>query len=65
MTNASPSTNPADREPNPAREPVAQPSVPTISADKLLRGHREIAIVHGDAVYRLRVTRNGKLILQK
>lgn len=65
MPNVSPSTNPTDRDENSTLEPVAPTSVPTINAEELLRGHREIAIIHGDAVYRLRVTRNGKLILQK
>lgn len=31
----------------------------------LLRGSREIEIVHGDRIYRLRHTRNDKLILVK
>jgi hemin uptake protein HemP len=44
---------------------VSQAQTPTISAEQLLRGHREIVITHGDAVYRLRLTRKGKLILQK
>lgn len=34
------------------------------SAD-LLQGRREAYIVHGGEIYRLRCTRNGKLILQK
>jgi hemin uptake protein HemP len=31
----------------------------------LLEGQREILIIHADDVYRLRVTRNDKLILTK
>lgn len=31
----------------------------------LLSGQREVIISHGDQQYRLRQTRNGKLILQK
>jgi hemin uptake protein HemP len=31
----------------------------------LLRGRREVLIAHCDEVYRLRLTRNGKLILTK
>ena len=48
-------------------EPTPKSSEPirTITADELLRGQRELIITHGDAVYRLLVTRNGKLILQK
>ena len=46
-------------------QPTLSEPIRTITADELLRGQREIAITHGDAVYRLLVTRNGKLILQK
>lgn len=34
-------------------------------SDELFRGEKEIMITHGDKIYRLRKTRNGKLILQK
>ncbi len=34
-------------------------------SDELFRGEKEIMITHGDQIYRLRQTRNGKLILQK
>lgn len=34
-------------------------------SEELLRGQKEILIRHESEVYRLRVTRNGKLILQK
>lgn len=43
----------------------AQPAVRRLSSADLLQGEREIHIAHGDQVYRLRVTRSGKLILQK
>jgi len=36
-----------------------------ISSGDLLRGHRELMIVHGDQEYRLRLTQNDKLILTK
>ena len=45
-------------------ERTASP-VRTIRSDELLRGNRELQIAHGDEVYRLLVTRNNKLILQK
>jgi hemin uptake protein HemP len=32
---------------------------------ELLEGHAEAIIVHGEEIYRLRCTRNNKLILQK
>ena len=37
----------------------------TIRLEDLLNGKRDIQIVHGDEVYRLRLTRNDKLILTK
>ena len=42
-------------------------SLPTREVDSgdLLQGSREVLIRHGDDVYRLRLTRNGKLILHK
>ena len=36
-----------------------------IASEALLRGARELEILHGDAVYRLRLTAQGKLILTK
>jgi len=50
--------------PSPSASP--EPSnVPTISAQDLLQGHKEILIDHQGEVYRLRVTSRGRLILQK
>ncbi len=37
----------------------------TINSTELLGGRREVQIVHGGEIYRLLVTRNNKLILQK
>lgn len=36
-----------------------------IDSSDLLKGENEVLIRHGDEVYRLRLTKNGKLILQK
>ncbi|MFD0739269.1 hemin uptake protein HemP [Lysobacter koreensis] len=47
---------------------VAAPAFATAAAvesNALLRGSREVLIRHGDEVYRLRHTRNDKLILTK
>lgn len=41
------------------------PRPATISSEDLFRGLREIQIRHAGEVYRLRLTRNGKLILHK
>ncbi len=38
---------------------------PRWSANQLLKGSKEALIVHGELVYRLRLTRSGKLILYK
>lgn len=53
-----PAEQPENRE-----EP--QTSSETISSDDLFHGTREIRIRHAGEVYRLRLTRNGKLILHK
>ncbi|MFO0876415.1 MAG: hemin uptake protein HemP [Gemmataceae bacterium] len=44
-------------------EPSA--SLPVLTARDLFRGQREILIEHDGVVYRLRLTRRNKLILQK
>jgi hemin uptake protein HemP len=36
-----------------------------VASSELLRGANELLIRHGDELYRLKLTRNGKLILQK
>lgn len=39
--------------------------MPVINSTELFGNATEIAIAHADAVYRLRITRQGKLILNK
>ena len=46
-------------------ERTTSSDVPTIDSGRLLRGGRVVQIMHGDETYRLLVTRNDKLILQK
>lgn len=43
------------------------PATPTpeVDSDRLLQGRREVLIRHGNEYYRLRHTRNDKLILTK
>ena len=48
-----------------AREDTPSDVPRTVRSDELLRGARELLIRHGEELYRLRLTRNGKLILQK
>lgn len=45
--------------------PQALPLQSSIESDALLKGSREVLIRHGGEVYRLRHTRNDKLILTK
>ncbi len=40
-------------------------TVPTLNVEQLFDGFREIRLVHGCKEYRLRLTRNDKLILTK
>ena len=49
--------------PAPAAPPA--PAATAFDSRELMRGHREVLIRHGDQVYRLRHTRNDKLILVK
>jgi hemin uptake protein HemP len=44
---------------------TAMTSTPPVDSDRLLQGHREVLIRHGNEYYRLRHTRNDKLILTK
>lgn len=41
------------------------PGKPRLRAAALLQGHREVIIEHGNEEYRLRLTRQGKLLLTK
>jgi hemin uptake protein HemP len=47
--------------------PLSNPGAPAriIQSDALLQGEREVAIQHGNEIYRLRLTKTGKLILNK
>jgi hemin uptake protein HemP len=36
-----------------------------IESDAILKGKQEVLIQHGETMYRLRITQNGKLILCK
>lgn len=48
----------------PADNAAAEPQR-ILRSEELLQGHKEIVIRHGEECYRLRLTRSGKLILQK
>lgn len=54
-------------QPKPAVHTFAPAAIParTLTSDAILRGQREIGIEHHGALYRLKVTKQGKLILNK
>lgn len=52
--------------PSIAVEPKQRAGAPTIiQTERLFQGSQEILIAHNDETYRLRITKNGKLILTK
>ena len=57
------SDTPIHGDPSPARSESESPQV--YESETLLKGGREILIRHHGEVYRLRLTRNDKLILNK
>ncbi|QDQ28690.1 hemin uptake protein HemP [Chitinimonas arctica] len=52
------------RNDKPACDP-GKPARITLDARQLMQDRNEIDIRHGEEIYRLRLTRNGKLILTK
>jgi hemin uptake protein HemP len=57
---------PATAPSGPASEvPAGLSAPPCTTSDALLQGGRELQIVHGGVLYRLRLTALGKLILTK
>ena len=48
-----------------ATSPAHAPASPQWQSEQLLQGSKEVLIHHGEEVYRLRLTRQGKLILYK
>ncbi|MGH8033363.1 MAG: hemin uptake protein HemP [Luteimonas sp.] len=53
------------KSPSATPSPSAAPRGIEIDSVRLLQGQRELCIRHGDEYYRLRHTRNDKLILTK
>jgi hemin uptake protein HemP len=51
--------------PGAVRACATSPAMPSVESVQLLHGQREVLIRHGNEVYRLRHTRNDKLILTK
>ena len=56
-------TPPSNRPPVDTGQRLLPPEV--YAADLLFRGRQEVLIAHNGETYRLRITRNGKLILTK
>jgi hemin uptake protein HemP len=48
-----------------AQQPITTSLPCAISSEALLRGQPSISITHQGAIYRLQITRQGKLILTK
>lgn len=59
-----PDRTPPPQPPQPQDSPASEGAV-SISSRQLLQGAREVLIEHEGETYRLRLTRNGKLILHK
>lgn len=57
--------NDPDRRPSPALLTRVATDAPVWRSKELLGGSREVLITHDEETYRLRLTRNGKLILTK
>lgn len=54
------------KEPVPAGERASlPPGKRVIRSEELFKNDREVVIVHGEACYRLQITKAGKLILNK
>lgn len=52
-------------DPVPAADQPNTPAPAVLEANQIFRGAKEVIIQHQGVRYRLRVTRRGKLILQK
>jgi hemin uptake protein HemP len=50
---------------DPALNARPDPQSRTLASADILQGERKVLITHGNEIYRLLVTRNDKLILQK
>jgi hemin uptake protein HemP len=63
MTQTPPTASGEERRRAEAPRPPTRP--PVLQSATLLQGENEVLIQHGTETYRLRVTKAGKLILQK
>jgi hemin uptake protein HemP len=58
-------TNPAGSAPRTPDRPTSSQSEESIDSEDLFKGRRELVIRHKQERYILRITRQGKLILNK
>ncbi|HUY92101.1 MAG TPA: hemin uptake protein HemP [Pirellulales bacterium] len=64
LVNSPAAPSPAQPNDSRATDPGGPP-LRTVQSQDLLQGQVEVLIAHGGETYRLRLTRSGKLILQK
>ena len=65
MTRIQTPTDQAKPMPTTATKPARSGEPVDLDTRELFAGRSEIRIAHADAIYRLRITRAGKLILNK
>lgn len=57
--------SPEKENPEPSGECSQEAEKKTFKSEDLFQGSREVLILHGDFLYRLQITKAGKLILIK
>jgi hemin uptake protein HemP len=57
--------NPQEKIPSEGGKPARQQQSRTVTSEALMQGASELWIAHRGEIYRLRLTRSGKLILHK
>ncbi|MGG6896881.1 MULTISPECIES: hemin uptake protein HemP [Rhizobium] len=55
----------ADKTPTPPARSAAAPQLRIVESTDIFRGQTEIMIKHEGVIYRMKITRQGKLILNK
>ncbi|AYG67026.1 MULTISPECIES: hemin uptake protein HemP [unclassified Rhizobium] len=55
----------AEKTPTPPLECTAAPQIRIVESADIFRGQTEIMIKHQGVIYRMKITRQGKLILNK
>ncbi|MDK4711522.1 hemin uptake protein HemP [Rhizobium sp. CNPSo 4039] len=55
----------AEKTPTPPVQCMAAPQIRVVESTDIFRGQTEIMIKHEGVIYRMKITRQGKLILNK